>query len=272
MYSATNDSLVMPSYPLEPTSALYFKFIQAALAIMIITQTALPLVGAVIFGTWIYLFRWGWMVAADAIPVVTVAILYITSPWQSHKLSITDMNEKQLRWVRLVLGFGFLALGWLKIYNFYLTAGVADNYPSVMNDPMIGFFSLGSNPAFRRENWIVAFAMAEILSGFMLMVGVFTRVWGSLMLWVFIKLMLVDFGWEEIPHIYPIAATMAVVFSNKCGSEFAFIERLQHSLRREGRTVFRVASVVVASIVIAVLTVYVLLYALTFVDRSFLRP
>jgi uncharacterized membrane protein YphA (DoxX/SURF4 family) len=268
MYSATNDSLVMPSYPLEPSSAVYFKFLQVAIAILMLTQTALPLVGALVIGTWLYLWRWGWMVAFDAIPVVTVAVLYISCPWNSYKLAITEMSEKQLRWVRLVLGFGFLALGWLKIYNYHLTAGVADNYPSVMNDPMIGFFSIGTNPIFRRENWIVAFALAEVLSGFMLMMGVFTRVWGTLMLWVFIKLMLVDFGWQEIPHIYPIAATMAVVFSNKSGSEFAFIERLQQRLRREGRSVFRLATVTIASLAIAVLAVYVLLYLLTFTNRS----
>ncbi len=268
MYSATNDSLVMPSYPLEPSSAIYFKFLQVAIAILMLTQTALPLVGAAVIGLWVYLWRWGWMVAFDAVPVVTVAVLYISCPWNSHKLAITEMSEKQLRWVRLVLGFGFLALGWLKIYNYHLTAGVADNYPSVMNDPMIGFFSMGTNPVFRRENWIVAFAMAEILSGFMLMMGVFTRVWGVLMLWVFTKLMLVDFGWEEIPHIYPIAATLAVVFSNRVGSEFAFIERLQQKARREGRTIFRLAAVTAASFTISVLAVYVLLYLLTFTNRS----
>ncbi len=268
MYSATNDSLVMPSYPLEPTSAIYFKFLQVFLAILILTQTALPLAGAMVVATWIYLWRWGWMVAFDAIPVVTVAVLYLSAPWSSHKLAITEMTEKQLKWVRLILGFGFFALGWLKIYNYHLTAGVADNYPSVMNDPMIGFFSFGTNPVFRRENWIVAFALAEVLSGFMLMVGVFTRIWGTLMLWVFIKLMLVDFGWEEIPHIYPIAATMAVVFCNKCGSEFAWIENVQQKFAREGRTVFRVGSVVFASVVIAVLTVYVLVFALTFTNRA----
>jgi uncharacterized membrane protein YphA (DoxX/SURF4 family) len=124
-------------------------------------------------------------------------------------VAITELNEQQVRWVRLVLGFGFFALGWLKIYNYHLTAGVADNHPGVMDDPMIGFFAMGTNPLFRRENWIVAFAFAEVLSGFMLMVGVFTRVWGSMMIWVLAKLMLVNFGFKEIPHIYPIAATMA---------------------------------------------------------------
>jgi hypothetical protein len=268
MYSATNDSLVMPSYPLEPSSAIYFKFAQVALAILILTQTALPLVGALVIGTWLYLFRWGWMVAADALPVVTVAVVYVSSPWVSHKLSITEMSARQLRWVRFVLGAGFLALGWLKIYNHNLTAGVAENYPSVMNDPMIGFFSMGTDPAYRMENWIMAFAAAEILSGFMLMVGVFTRVWGSLMLWVFIKLMLVDFGWDEIPHIYPIAATLAVVFSNKARSEFAVIERLQQQAARAGRSAVRVAIVVAASLAISILSIYPLLYLLTFFDRS----
>jgi len=270
MYSATNDSMVMPSYPLEPTSAIYFKYIQVFLAILMLTQTALPLAGALVVGTWIYLWRWGWMVAADAIPVVTVAVLYLAAPWQSYKIAITEMSEQQVKWVRLVLGFGFFALGWLKIYNYHLTAGVADNYPSVMDDPMISFFSMGTNPLYRRENWIIAFALAEVLSGFMLMVGVFTRVWGSLMLWVFTKLMLVNFGWDEIPHIYPIAATMAVVFSNKVHSEFAFVEKIQQRLAHEGRPLLRLATVVIASLVISVLTVYVLLYAFTFIDRSHL--
>jgi uncharacterized membrane protein YphA (DoxX/SURF4 family) len=270
MYSATNDSLVMPSYPLQPTSAIYFKYIQVILAILILTQTALPLAGAMVLGTWIYLWRWGWMPVADALPVVTVAVLYLTSPWQSHKIAITELNERQVKWVRLVLGFGFLALGWLKIYNYHLTAGVADNYPSVMDDPMIHFFALGTSPLFRRENWIVAFALAEVLSGFMLMTGIFTRVWGSLMLWVFTKLMIVNFGWDEIPHIYPIAATMAVVFSNKLKTEFAFVETMQQRAGREGRSLVRIAGVAIASIAIAVVAVYTLLYAFTFIDRSHL--
>ena len=48
MYSATNDSLVMPSYPLDPSTALIFKFLQVLLAILILTQTMLPLCGAMI--------------------------------------------------------------------------------------------------------------------------------------------------------------------------------------------------------------------------------
>src|SRR5260370_29633977 len=175
--------MFMPSYTVEPTSATFFKFFQVFLAILILTQTALPLAGALVIATWIYLWRWGWLVAADAIPVVTVAVMYVTAPWQSHKLAITEMSQAQVKWVRLILGFGFFTLGWFKIYNYHLTAGRADNFPSVMGDPMIGVFSIAMNPAFHRQNWIVAFALAEVLSGFMLMMVIFTRIWASMMLW-----------------------------------------------------------------------------------------
>jgi len=90
------------------------------------------------------------------------------------------------------------------------------------------------------------------------------------MIWIFTKLMIVTFGFEEIPHIYPIAATMAVVFSSKLGSEFSFVERMQQGAAREGKTLVRIVTVGVASLAIAVVTVYALLYALSFVDRSYL--
>lgn len=268
MYAASNDSLVMPSYPLQPSSAIFFKYIQVALAIMMLTQTALPLVGAVIFGTWIYLFRYGWYVTVDALPVLTVAVLYISSPWNSYKLAITEMNEKQVRWVRLVLGFAFFALGWMKIYNYHLTAGVADNYPAVMNDPLIGFFTMGTNHLFRRENWVIAFALSEVLSGFLLMMGVFTRIWASIMLFVLVKLMLFNFGWGEIPHIYPVAGTLAVILSNRVGSEFSWVEKFQLKYAREGRSMLRYAGVLAASIAIALATIYIMLFALTFSSRA----
>lgn len=267
MYSATNDSLVMPSYPLEPTSAVYFKFLQVFLAILILTQTLLPLCGAIVIGTWFYLFRWGVFVAIDALPVVTAGILYAMSPWQSHKLAITRINQEQTRWIRLVFGFGFFVLGWAKIFNHNLTVGVADNYPHVMNDPLVGFFALGTDPALRRETWVVSFALAEVMSGFMVMMGVFTRLWGTIMIFMFTKLTLVDFGWDEIPHLYPIGASLAVVTSNHLRTEFGPVERLERALR-SGSHAKRFVLVAIASVAIAFLAVMPMLYALTFVDRS----
>jgi len=268
MYSATNDSLVMPSYPLDPASAEIFKFIQVGLAILILTQTALPLCGAAIFGTWIYLFRWGWMVAVDAMPVLTVAVVYVTSPWQSHKLAITDINAKQMRWLRITLGIGFLALGWLKLYNHDLTAGVADNFPSIMSDPMVTLLKRGTSPDLPRETWVAAFGMAEVMSGFFVLAGVFSRVWMVIMTFVFTKLMLVDFGWHEIPHIYPISAMLAVMTSNRLTSEFDRIERIEVRLGRSGKSFKRVLTIVGASVVIAFLVIFPMLYVTTFLDRS----
>ena len=270
MFSATNDSLVMPSYPLEPSSAFYFKFLQALLAVLILTQALLPLCGALVLGTWLYLFRWGAFVAADALPVVTVAVVYLTAPWQSHKLAITRLNADQARWVRIILGFGFLVLGWMKIYNHDLTAGVADNYPQIMNDPLVAMFAAGTHPSLQRETWIVSFGMAEVMSGFMLMTGIFTRFWCCMMLWVFTKLMLVDFGWDEIPHIYPIAALLAVLTSNDLRGEFDLVQKVERNWRGD-RPLRRVALVTVSSVVIAVVAIFPILWALTFSDRSMLR-
>jgi uncharacterized membrane protein YphA (DoxX/SURF4 family) len=271
MYSATNDSLVMPSYPLEPSSAVYFKFLQVLLALLILTQTLLPLCGALVVGTWFYLFSWGPFVAVDALPVVTVAVVYLTAPWQSHKLAITRLNAEQARWVRIILGFGFLVLGWMKVYNHDLTAGVLDNYPRVMDDPLVGMFAAGTDPAFSRETWVVAFGMAEVLSGFMLMTGIFTRFWCCMMLWIFTKLMLVDFGWDEIPHIYPIAALMAVVTSNDHRTEFDLVQKTERAMRGD-RPLRRFALVAVSSVVIAAVAIFPILWGLTFSDRSMLRP
>jgi len=269
MYSATNDSLVMPSYPLEPTSAVIFKFIQVALAILILTQTALPLAGALVIGTWFYTFRWGPLVAIDAIPVVTAGILYAMSPWQSHKLAITRLNAQQTRVVRFVFGLGFFVLGWAKIYNHDLTIGVADNYPWIMNDPMVGFFQMGTDPALRRETWVMSFALAEVMSGFMMMMGVFTRLWGTIMIIMFTKLTLVDFGWDEIPHMYPIGAALAVVTSNDLRSEFGIVEKLER-MWRACAPAKRWAMVGVSAAVIAFLAVMPILYLLTCTDRSYL--
>jgi uncharacterized membrane protein YphA (DoxX/SURF4 family) len=269
MYSATNDSLVMPSYPLEPTSAVLFKFIQVFLAILILTQTALPLAGALVIGTWFYTFRWGPLVAIDAIPVVTAGILYAMSPWQSHKLAITRMNAQQTRIIRFVFGLGFFVLGWAKIYNHDLTVGVADNYPWIMNDPMVGFFQIGTDPALRRETWVMSFALAEVMSGFMMMMGIFTRLWGTIMIIMFTKLTLVDFGWDEIPHMYPIGAALAVVTSNHLHSEFGIVEKIER-MWRSGSPAKRYAMVAVSAAAIALLAVMPLMYLLTFTDRAYL--
>jgi len=117
MYAAANNSLIMPSYPLDPKTEFFFKMVQAVLAVLILTQTLLPLCGALVVGTWLYLNRWGWMVAADALPVLSVPLVYLTSPWESHKLTIT--GSARLRSVGALTARVRRAScsGWLKIYN-----------------------------------------------------------------------------------------------------------------------------------------------------------
>jgi uncharacterized membrane protein YphA (DoxX/SURF4 family) len=268
MYSATTDSLVMPSFPLDPGSATIFKFTQVGVAILILTQTLLPLAGAILLGTWLYLFRWGWYVAMDALPLLIVAAIYVSSPWQSYKFTIVQLNAQQMKWVRCLLGLSFFALGWLKIWNHDLIAGVADNYPSVVHDPMVNFFAIGTDPQYGRECWVVSFGMAEVLSGFLLMIGVFSRLWSLLMLFVMTKLMLIDFGWAEIPHIYLIGALLVVIFSNKLTNELSRFEAGQTEAQRRGDTLKRLALLIVPPMVLAILVVFPMLELLTHSDRS----
>lgn len=271
MYSATNDSLVMPSFPLEPQSAIIFKFAQVILALLILTQTLLPLCGALILGTYLYLFRWGWYVALDALPVLVVCVVYISSPWSSHKISISEPSVQQMRWIRVILGFSFFALGWVKVWNHDLVAGVADNYPSVLEDPMVKFFSFGTNAYYKRETWVMSFALAEVLSGFMLTIGVFSRIWASIMAFVFTKLMLVDFGWSEIVHMYPIGGTLSVIFSNKLTSELDFIEAKEERAGREGKNLKQIVLIIGPALAVAFLVLFPMIYLLTFTDRAALR-
>ena len=271
MYSAANNSLVMPSYPLDPKTEFFLQMAQAVLAVLILTQTLLPLCGALVLGTWIYLNRWGWMVAVDALPILSVGVVYLTSPWESHKLTITDLSESQIRWVRLTLGFGFLVLGWLKVYNHDLIAGVGDQYPSVRDDPMVKLLAFGTDPYFSRETWVVSFGMSEVLSGFMLMTGTFSRVWGAIMAVVFTKLMLVDFGWNEIPHLFPIGALAAIAFNNRLKAELDPIEAIEERAGRNGQDLKQAAIIAGTAIGLALLVIFPTLFALTFTDRANLR-
>jgi uncharacterized membrane protein YphA (DoxX/SURF4 family) len=264
MFAASNNSLVMPSYPLEPSTLMLFQFVQVAMAIGILTQTCLPEAGAVIFGTFIYmLWAYDWKIAVDVLPVLTVAVVYVSSPWDSWRRPIISINRQQMHWVRLVLGFSFFALGWMKIYNYYLTVGVADNYPSVMHDRLIQMFYFGTPVSLKRECWIMAFALSEVMTGFLLMAGVFSRIWCLMMVYVFTKLMVVDFGWPEIPHIYPIAAFLVVLFSNNLSHEFSGMDRMAEAAAQKGALGLHVIRSLALAILLAAVAIFPLLYLLT---------
>ncbi len=267
MYAAANSSLVMPTYPLaEPTKAL-FQYASVALGIAIVTQLALPLCGAAIFAIFGYIvFAYDWKLAVDVLPVLSVAIVYVTCPWNSHVRPIIRLSRRQVRLVRLVLGFSFFALGWMKIYNPDDVIGVAQNFPTVTEDLFIKLFYCATDPQLKTGCWLMAFALSEVLSGFLIMVGVFSRGWALSMVYVFTKLMVVDFGWPEIPHLYPIGAFLLLAFSNQLSSE------LDGEPRAVGGTRWlRSHWGLAVSAALAGLIIFPLLYGLTLTQRPFLR-
>lgn len=272
IFSATRQALVLPSYPLDLPTLPLFQFAQAILAVGILTQTLPPLCGAMIFGFFLHqLVAFDWMIAPDMLPVLLVAVVYISLPWDAWKRVITTITPSQVRWIRIVLGLGFFVLGWMKIYNYYLTIGVADNFPAIMDDPLIKLFYIGTNARYQRECWIVAFAMGEILSGFLLMMGVFCRVWCMLMIFLFTKLMVVDFGWAELPHLYFIGIFLVLLFSNHLTDEFAWIEGRAATAAWDGKMARALLIACAIALFLSTLVVYPGLYALTKISNpSFL--
>ena len=267
MYAAANSSLVMPTYPLaEPTKVL-FQYASVALGIAIITQLALPLCGAAIFAIFGYIVvAYDWKLAVDVLPVLSVAMVYVTCPWDSHVRPITSLSRRQIRLVRLVLGFSFFALGWMKIYNPDDVIGVAQNFPTVTEDIFIKLFYCGTDPQLKTGCWLMAFALSEVLTGFLVMVGAFSRAWAVQMVYVFTKLMVVDFGWPEIPHLYPISAFLTLAFSNQLSNELDGEPRAAGD-RRWWRSRWGLATATALSW----LLIFPLLYALTLTHRPFLR-
>lgn len=110
---------------------------------------------------------------------------------------------------------------------------------------------------------ILGFAIAEVLTGFLLMVGVFCRVWCLMMVYVFTKLMVMDFGWAEIPHLYPIGAFLVVLFSNNLSSEFGKMQTKVSQAVQEKHTDVAVTRAIVTAIVVSILAVLPILYLLT---------
>jgi hypothetical protein len=270
MFAASNKSLVMPSYPLEPSTTKFFQFAQVVMGLGILTQTWLPLGGATILGTFIYLLvAFDWKIAVDILPILTVAAVYVAAPWNSWNCSITYIPPRQMAWVRFILGFGFFALGWMKIYNYYLTVGVVDNFPSLLKDPLVSMFYVGTNPYYIRECWILGFALAEVLTGFLVMAGVFSRVWCLMMVYLFTKLLVIDFGWAEIPHLYPVAAFSVVAFStNSLSNWFHRVDENGDRIAAKGKLGWRyIATSFCLAILIAFLAVFPMLYFLTLVPH-----
>ena len=270
MYAAANSSLVMPTYPLsEPTKAL-FQYASVALGIAIITQLALPLCGVAIVAIFGYIVcAYDWKLAVDVLPVLTVAVVYLTCPWDSHRRPITSLSRGQLRLVRLVLGFSFFALGWMKIYNPDDVIGVAQNFPTVTEDLLIKLFYCGTDPGLKTGCWLMAFALSEVLSGFLIMVGVFSRAWAVQMVYIFTKLMLVDFGWPEIPHLYPIGAFFLLAFSNGLFSELDGEPQTLAGEVRPRRCRSHLGASALAAAALSGLVIFPVLYGLTLVQRPF---
>ncbi len=105
------------------------------------------------------------------------------------------------------------------------------------------------------------------MTGFLVMVGVWNRLWCIMMVFVFTKLMLVDFGFAEIPHLYPIAAFLVVVFSNHLSNEFFQIDVMEEYQARQGKTGREITVALISAAAISAVVIFPLLIFLTMVEH-----
>jgi hypothetical protein len=121
-----------------------------------------------------------------------------------------------------------------------------------------------------RECWIMAFGMAEVMTGFLVMIGMFSRVWCLMMVYLFAKLMLVNFGWDEIPHLYPIAAFLVVLSSNNLDNAFAIVDRRAEAVTRTGKNM--VQHIVLSFVLAACLATLAVFPMLAFLTHTHPKP
>jgi uncharacterized membrane protein YphA (DoxX/SURF4 family) len=235
MYSAATHNLMMPSFPLGVEAPL-FQYAQVALSLMILMELLLPIVGhglLVLFGY--ALFTYGPIITVDALPLLALAYVYLTMPNRSGLRTLV-IRHTQVRWMRIIVGLSFAMLGIMKILNFELIIGVSDHAPVVMSDPIIKLFWLGTDPRFAREWWAFGFGMSEILTGVLLIAGIFKRMISLCVSLVFTKLMIYDMGWLEIPHLYPISVLIIICFSNIADPQMVGLQRRTGD-RKDSKTV-----------------------------------
>lgn len=207
IYSAAGGYLIMPSFPVAPEYMNMARFAQALLAVMIVADICLPLVGLGIFGVIGIIFAEYGAAAIDVLPVAGVAYLYVTTKVRHHHFLL---KAQQIRVTRVIIGTSFFALGIMKILRPEIIVGVVDHYNGVMHDPMILPFWLGTDLEHSRECWAIGFACSEMLVGGLIALGIFSRALSLIGAFVFAKLMLSSFGWLEFPHIFPISCLLLV--------------------------------------------------------------
>lgn len=211
MYAAAGNFLFMPSFPLE-TSEYWLKPMQVILAIFILTELMLPIVGWSILIVLIYLTHRFGIVSIDALPLLGLAFIYITMPMFA-KRNVLFIRNNQIKILKIIIGLSFLSLGLTKIINYRLLIGALDNHTQLLNDPFIKLFWIGTDPRYQREWWAFGFGMSEILTGLIVALGMFKRFICLLTTVIFIKLMVFSIGWEELPHLFPISIFLLIGFS-----------------------------------------------------------
>lgn len=216
LWAAARSAMLVASQPIKPELAAILVPFQVVLAVLILTQTALPLCGAVLMGSWLYVATNGWTIAADAAPLLAVAAIYAFAPWRSHELGPPEVTRPASRIFRVAVGVSLVAGGFRDLFAYEQTVGLVERAPTLLDDPLVGLLMMGHSEGFARETWVAAVGAAQMMGGILIGSGVFTRLVALVAIAVLARLMLLDPSWARV---LPLCAMLALITRDRPGSE-----------------------------------------------------
>jgi hypothetical protein len=192
--------LVMPSFPLQGTSGMVLRVVEAGLAAWCLWGRHPRALGITLFAVFGWLIVDYGIAAIDAVPVLGSAFFYY------YAIPGQPVNARQLAGIRVSLGVGFMLLGLVnKIWHAELFIGVGDQFPHLLDGPR-GIF-----PGLTREAWSFGTALGEITFGLLLLIGMYDKLTTLALAGLFANFVLV-FGLAEVVHFYPIAGFALLFF------------------------------------------------------------
>ncbi len=259
LYAASRDALLVPGYALSPELAAVLGPFQVVLAVLILAQAALPCVGALLAGTWLFVATHGALAGVDAWPLAAVAGLYLSAPWQSHELPVLAPSPQVRRLFRVAVGLGWIASGHRDLFAYESTALLLEGVPRLADDPLTRLLMMGHSAGFARETWIAAVGALQLAGGVLIAGGVFTRAVALVGSAILVGGLALDSGAHAIGRLVPLAALLALVAFERHHAELGAHE-VGRSLRERAITVLSLAALAATAVVPA-------LYLLSTIDR-----
>jgi hypothetical protein len=187
---------------------------EIVVGLVVLAQTALPLAGAFVFASTMYLFATSWAAGVEALPLLGAAWVYARAPWGR---SAPELDPALWRVLRLSLGAAWLARAALELYAYQGTAGLHGGFG--LDQAFVAPLAMGSPQGFERETFVVALALTHALGGALLLAGAFTRATCVCLALASVRLLVHGSAGDRVLDLQLVAGLAALFFAADLRSE-----------------------------------------------------